>query len=305
MYRAIFILVCLFLFFCPGYAHAAGDAGANFLRLGIGAKNAAMGDTGAVETGANAINWNPAGLNRLERSDIAFTHAQWLDGISFQNVSFAMKHGEGAMGASIVYLGVPSIDKFDNTGVPVSASYAPSDLSFALSYARVLNDLPVGANLKYISSTIDGTSASAIAADVGVLLDSALKLNVPNLSVGLALQNIGTQMKFNKESFSLPLMLRAGAYYAPLSTVALALDISKPVDTDVIGHLGGEYRYAIGQESSVAGRLGYRTNTEGLSGLAGLTTGVGFGYRDLYVDYAFVPYGDLDDTHRVTLGYKF
>jgi hypothetical protein len=58
--------------------------------------------------------------------------------------------------------------------------------------------------------------------------------------------------------------------------------------------------------ASLAGRLGYHTNVKGLNGFAGLTAGIGVGLGSLIFDYAFEPFGDLDDdTHRVTLRYGF
>jgi len=37
---------------------------------------------------------------------------------------------------------------------------------------------------------------------------------------------------------------------------------------------------------------------------SGLTSGVGFRLGDLTMDYAFVPYGDLGLTHRISLSFK-
>jgi hypothetical protein len=35
------------------------------------------------------------------------------------------------------------------------------------------------------------------------------------------------------------------------------------------------------------------------------TAGVGFMIRDYSLDYCYVPFGDLDVTHRISLGMKF
>ncbi|GAG58644.1 unnamed protein product, partial [marine sediment metagenome] len=50
-------------------------------------------------------------------------------------------------------------------------------------------------------------------------------------------------------------------------------------------------------------RVGYRTGPadEG----SGLTVGAGFRAGRILLDYAFVPYGDLGNTHRISLGMKF
>ncbi|MHB9154565.1 MAG: PorV/PorQ family protein [Endomicrobiales bacterium] len=293
------------MLFLTARAYPAGNASAAFLRLGIGARNTAMGETGAAEAGANAVNWNPAGLTRAEKSEVSFMYAQWLEGIRFQNISFASPRKGGAVGISATYLGVPSTDKYDNTGLKLGDSYQASDLSVSVAYARVMNTLPLGVNVKFVSSQIDGSSASALALDAGLLLNSALHLQSENITVGLAVQNLGTGMKFNRESFSLPLNLRLGGTYVPKPGITLALDFNKPLDSDLAVNAGAEYTFAVSEGASLAGRAGYRTNTKGQGGLAGLTAGVGVMFGQLGFDYAFVPYGDLDSTHRVSLNYLF
>ena len=37
----------------------------------------------------------------------------------------------------------------------------------------------------------------------------------------------------------------------------------------------------------------------------GLTAGIGYKFGRICLDYAYVPYGDLGDTHRISLGMKF
>lgn len=53
-------------------------------------------------------------------------------------------------------------------------------------------------------------------------------------------------------------------------------------------------------------RVGYNTSSSSaIGGLPGFAVGLGFGFRGLDVGYAFVPMGDLGDTHRVLLSYSF
>jgi hypothetical protein len=50
-------------------------------------------------------------------------------------------------------------------------------------------------------------------------------------------------------------------------------------------------------------RAGYKYNSamSTLGPLAGLTLGGGFRYNIFSIDYAFVPYGDLGYTHRISM----
>jgi hypothetical protein len=263
-----------------------------------------MGETGATANDVAAAYWNPSGLNDMTGKSVTFMHAIWLEDISFQNAMYAQKTDNGAFAVGATYLSMSDIAKFDNTGVAQNDSYKPSDMAAWLSYARQIGEVPVGVSVKYISSQIDSHSATAVAADVGVMIKT-VRLADRELRIGLAVQNLGTQMKFISESFGLPLNVKAGASYALTERLTGALDVNKPVDTDVIGNAGLQYLYPFGEKMFIAGRAGYRSNTNALNGLAGFTGGLGFGYYGIQIDYAFVPYGDLDDTHRISLTYNF
>jgi len=80
--------------------------------------------------------------------------------------------------------------------------------------------------------------------------------------------------------------------------ILLQLHVRMPMHDSNYIALGSEYWlydwFAI--------RLGYRTKSDIGDGLH---YGLGFAYRDLGIDYAFVPYGDLGSSHRVSLYFIF
>lgn len=296
------IIVCLVVSLQGLFA--AGSNSAAFLKIGMGAKNIAMGETGAAERGINSVFWNPAGLDTVANREVSFMHALWLSDISFENVSYAQKTGMGTFGVSVYYLSMSAIDKYDTGGVKLNDTFKPSDTAVAFSFARELKGIPLGVTLKYITSQIDNVSANAFAFDAGVLFDTLLP-KVEGLHAGLAVQNIGTSMKYDKESFSLPQNLKLGANYTFAKNVTVALDLNKSTGPDIVLNTGAQYTYAFSKEISLAGRAGYKTNNKALGGSAGFTAGIGFEYASLGFDYAFVPYGDLDNTHRISLNYRF
>ena len=54
-------------------------------------------------------------------------------------------------------------------------------------------------------------------------------------------------------------------------------------------------------------RAGYRAvyaDTQ-ILGLTGLSVGLGLQIQNLGIDYAYLPYGDLGTTHRISLNYAF
>lgn len=54
-------------------------------------------------------------------------------------------------------------------------------------------------------------------------------------------------------------------------------------------------------------RVGYQGSLENnqIGGLTGFTAGAGLRIGPVRLDYAFVPYGDLGTSHRVSVGYEF
>jgi len=76
-----------------------------------------------------------------------------------------------------------------------------------------------------------------------------------------------------------------------LSAEALA-----PLDNQLEFSLGGEFWYA----DLLALRAGYKAGY-----LNQYTAGAGFKIFHLKLDYAFVPYGELGYTHRVSMSYYF
>jgi hypothetical protein len=300
----LMIMISVFFAFCPSRAFCAGETSANFLKIGVGAKNVAMGETGATETGLNAVYWNPAGVADVDNMEATFMDAAWLETISFQNVAFARRFNFGVLAVSADYLSMASIDKYDNTGGQ-QGSFGASDKAIKLTYALDISATPektyAGVTLKYISSNIDNFTATAFALDAGLYFDTIFE----DLRFGVVFQNLGTPMKYEVNSFSLPLNLKAGVNYLVTDGLDASLDLNKATDTGVITNAGAQYAITINDETGVFLRGGYRSNTDGLGGSAGMTLGFGLVYQSYRFDYAFVPYGDLSDTNRFSLGYKF
>ncbi|MCK4591632.1 MAG: hypothetical protein KAT86_07740, partial [Candidatus Latescibacteria bacterium] len=63
-------------------ASSNGNNGMLFLKIGIGARAAAMADAfTAAAQGQSACYWNPAGLVETQGRSALFMHTQWLQGI--------------------------------------------------------------------------------------------------------------------------------------------------------------------------------------------------------------------------------
>ncbi|MBI4370239.1 MAG: hypothetical protein HY547_08430 [Elusimicrobia bacterium] len=83
----------------------------------------------------------------------------------------------------------------------------------------------------------------------------------------------------------------------------LALDMDKPLQDNPAALLGTEYSLPLGSQANraLALRLGLNTRTD----TGGLSYGLGWREKNLSIDYAIEPFGDLSLNHRVglTLGF--
>jgi hypothetical protein len=250
------------------------------------------------------IYWNPAGLNAITgKGSLSLMNASWFEGISYDWASFAMPYKNwGVFGVGVQYLSYGSIDQLDTTGLQ-TGSFSPTDMCVSLSYARQYKGIDLGANLKYISMKILD-SASAYAVDLGAQYKVKNILN-NKLILGAAVQNMGTQVKFVSQSDPLPFNIKIGGAYQIKNNWLAVLDFNAPIDNNIYVGAGTEYCYKVKEKLDVIGRVGYNTENIQTGGTNGVTGGLGFRYMSYCIDYAFVPYGDLGNTNRISLSVKF
>ena len=296
------ILLSAVLMLAASAARAAGvgTTGAQFLKVGVGAKELAMGSAASVLTeGANSVNWNPGLLGNIKERSVSASYNMLFIDESQGFVGYAAPiEGGSAWGVGVNYLTVADIEKrlgdtdnpdsrFSNNNTAVSFSYARSEIRPGLS---------LGASFKYIQQKLDTHSDKAMAMDLG----AAYKVN-SDWTAGFAVQNLGSKIGPDK----LPLTFKGGAAVKLLDGKLLAA-----ADLDWLANdermyldLGGEY--ALGKY--VAFRAGYQLgrSQDKLGGLTGFAAGLGAKYEKYSFDYAYVPFGDLGSTHRMTVGYRF
>ena len=309
--------VCCLLITPRGSFAGVGTQGAQFLKIPPTARSASLGSTAALSDGSESIFQNPAGLASVERIDVRMSQVSWIESINYSNLAAAVSNSAGTFGIGINYLSVPEIIKYDNTGSAPGGSYAPSDTAVTFGYARAFSDkLRAGINIKYLSSRLDDVNATALAADAGIQLNFGGDYG---LKMGLAVQNAGTEMKFVNEGDPMPFNIRLGAsYLLNLSddlnsewnrffdldhNVMFIAEANYLNDSEISGNFGMEYKRIYQNSSAFALRAGYLTNIRGLDN-TGLTLGLGIAYSNFVIDYAFVPYGELGNTQRVTVGLR-
>jgi len=284
----------------------AGTTTAEFLKIGVNARAVAMGGAlTSISDDVNSIYWNPGGLAQQKNMELAFTHNIWLQNVTYDYIAFIYPLGEGAIASSISYLSTGKIQGYDLYGIKTN-EFTNYDIVGSIAYSHKLtepitgNPIFVGLSLKNIYQKLDDDSSLAVAADIGGIY------KLEDLSIGVVLQNLGTTMKFVNESFQLPMNIKVGAGYRLLNdSLTLAIDVNFPRGSNTNIATGGEYKYQFG-DYVLAGRIGYNTGaSKELGNLAGISAGIGFGFKGIGLDYAWIPFGDLGQAHQISLSYKF
>ncbi len=307
MIKKLLALIALLCIQSPVWADfnadARGTTTANFLKLGVGARAVGMGEAySAVADDATALYWNPAALSRMAGGSATFMHAPYLASTFYDYGAFAQRFGNHALGIGVQYFSAGSIDQTDINNTSLG-SFNPYDVAASLGYAyRWSEEGPaLGVAGKFIQSKILNT-ATAYAADFGI----QSRLYAERLRLAFTAVNIGSKMTFEQESDNLPLALRVGSSLKLTEHWLSSLDIVFPKDNSPYTALGTEYGWHVSDALLLSGRLGYNSRTAGdISGITGLSFGMGFGFKNLDLDYAFLPYGGVGITHRLSLSFKW
>jgi hypothetical protein len=296
-------------------ASGAGSSGADFMKIGVGARPVAMGEAFvAAADDISAAYWNPAGLALIDRTQASFMHMAYLADVSYENIAVGGPINRlSGWGASLAYLWQPPFDSTKNSfGAATQRPGTGSDLALGLSYGYnfgnyrttdfAVSNISGGLTLKLIQRTLSDKTASAVYGDAGVVAEI-----LEGLRLGFMLQNAGTTITFVSAADPSPLNSKLGLAwnlkFNDANRLMLAYDLNHPID---LGNADfNRWRQNLGAEywlfNTLALRGGYQLGYD----LGGLTAGAGFQWHNLSVDYAFVPYNIVGNTHRISLGYSF
>lgn len=319
-----------------------GTAAATELLIPVGARDFAMGGaTISNAYGIEAIHWNPAGLSRMKYSaEGMFSTMTYIGdiGVNYGAVGIDFS-GFGVVGLTVKSLSfgdIPLTTNEDPEGLS-GRLFSPSYFTIGLSYSKILtNAISVGFTTKFISEQIARVSASGIAFDFGVQYHNLANIN--GLQIGVAVKNIGPQMKYDGSgllrsavsvdgrrpeqkykseaaSFELPSLVEMGLAYTNL----IGENMSYSINGSFVNNnlyldeykIGGEFGYFLNQ-IKLFGRAGMEMVpdiAENSENIFGPTFGFGIVYSspglDITVDYAYrqTDFFDGNNVFSVKLGF--
>ncbi len=324
-----FFGIFLILFFSQSHLFSAkiypkaGSTSATFLKIDAGARAAAMGGAfSAICDDSSAVYWNPAGLSRIYSTEASALYSKWFQNIDYSFITYATPLGiMSGFGAGLIAMrlkndierrsgsgeiGVGGVINPQNPLTDIEGYFGARDIAGIVSYGRKMkNNFSIGMSLKIIQQKIDINRANGWAFDFGAFRGFG------KLNLAFTVTNLGTKIKFFDKGYPLPTILKMGSSYRFSENLNVGFDAEKPSDNYPLFRFGLEWKALDfvfkNRDGKIFVRGGYRWRLYGnpLEGWSGLTTGLGLGIGNFYFDYAFVPYGFLENTHRISLAWKF
>jgi len=298
MKRIIVILVILFI--CPAmYAGSPGTSSALLMISDISARQSSLGGAGgALADDVAALRYNPAGIYGLKQYEIQFTHYSSFEEINYESLIFGLplNRYDASVGIGIDYLNYGDMPKRNNNGTDMG-TFSGNDVLITAVYSKLLkSNISAGFGIKYFSSSIEEEKANAAAIDGGVLYD----VN-DEVKLGMALQNLGSKLKYISKGEDIPLNFKFSAKYRPsqrfVTPPNIVVDVNIPRGQKINFNIGAE----LWLNEAVAFRFGYKDKVDE----GKLLGGMGFRTDILQLDYAYMWADQLDVAHRISATFRF
>ncbi|GJM43311.1 MAG: hypothetical protein DHS20C21_01530 [Gemmatimonadota bacterium] len=287
-----------------------GTAGAQFLKIGTGARAVGMGEAFvAVSDDASAIWWNPAGVARITAgggSHVTLNHSTWEADISHEFFGYAFTYaglpGAFAFSSTILQMD-PIAERTEYSPEGTGRNFDAGSFNLAGTWSKNLIDrFAFGVTLKYVHEGLADANADGMVVDFGTLYYTDYR----TIRIGMAIQSLGPSISFVDDAFPMPTMFKVGTamdvFQSENHNFLAAFQFDHPADNAERANFGGEYTLKVFEPNvSLQMRGGYRFNRDEERATAGFgvrfPTGLSSSMR---VDYAWSQMDLLSDTHKIS-----
>jgi len=296
--NTVFVLLVTVPIYAQSPSSSAGTASNLMLRFGTSAKVTGLSEafTGLADD-ENSLLYNPGGLPNIQKGIFSLNHAEWFEDIRIDNMVFGYNlFNDLGIGFSISHMWMPEIQGKDEYGQETAPfNVSSSIVNLGVGY-KVHPGFFTGIGIKYFVDNLANYSASGVALDVGLYMRTI----IPGLTAGLALQNFGGDIQYDKEKQRIPLTYRGGLAYKLYSQhLTFTTDVVKSIDSELNINTGIEYIF----KDFVSLRIGNRFSENEMFLPA---FGAGIQLEDMFhINYTFFNLSDLGSTHRVGISYHF
>ncbi len=261
--------------------------------LGMGSAFVAVADDGS------ALFYNSAGLSGMRSPEVSLHHNSYLAGTFQETLSAAFPAGnKGGLGLALSYINWGALDLRDSSGVSQGA-FNDTDIGLTAAWGMEWTEgFSAGVAVRAVQQKVVNDLYTSLAGDLGVLWSP-----VKNFRLGAAYSNLGTAVAGH--SLTGQFQGGASATFDLSSRDRFLLALSGSWFSTNLGaaQAGGEL--VLDKRWSL--RAGYQlpfTDNQ-VSGFTNFTAGAGVKIESLSLDYAYLPFGSLGVSHRVSLSYQF
>jgi hypothetical protein len=224
-----------------GNKDRVGSSGGEQLKINPWARSASFANANSASVvGVESTFLNVSGLAMTRKMDINLNYSSWLggSGVGISSIGYGQRIGE----YSVVAGGYQAMDFGEihktTTDLPDGAgTYKAQYGTFFMSYAREFsNSIYAGFTAKVVTEGISNASASAMAFDLGIRYVTGKS---ENIKFGIALKNIGGQMKFEGDGFATKTSIDSKEFTVKQRT--------QGVELPTVLNIGLTYDYLIGE----------------------------------------------------------
>ena len=309
----------------PDAVTKVGTSAANWLKVESGTRGIAMGGSQVASgRGISGAYYNPASIAFIEGSEVYYSKSNYLAGITHNTIGYGTRlTPTDYFALHLFYLDsgdmeVTTVPSPNGTG----EMFNVLDISLRLIYGKQLtNRLRIGGSIKYIREEIYTMQMQSFVFDLG----SNFNTGIYGLKLGMSVSNFGPDVRFTGEGlqvevdptddisgfqqkitkkFSVPLVFRLGIEKyligedeESINRLTVSADAINPIDYTVYVGIGAEYSW---------NNMAFiRGGTHLFHDTAGLSLGGGLKWSMVTVDYAYVNYGVLKETHQFGISLNF
>ncbi|MBR3628278.1 MAG: hypothetical protein IKN42_05470 [Elusimicrobia bacterium] len=278
------------------FADGIGTTMFQILQMPTNAYDAALANSSSMGDNSSVV--NPSLLPFVKKS-IILSHAIYLQDTKYSigALNIPIKKDSG-LNISFCYFDVGNIDRTleYNDGYIKDGSFNVNDKYLNVSYGKKIGQyFSAGASLKYIKQTIDDVSYSGFTASL-----SGLYFFSKDVYCNVGINNFGPAVN----GYSLPTNLYC-SIVGPIGEKNVGIiQLDDYYNDDIINC---KIAVETGFEDVLFLRLGYNAllskNYDGTNNdfITNLTLGAGLKFNKIFIDYAWLPKGDLGNVHMFTL----
>ena len=211
MFHKIYSFAFLFVsFFSMG--QVGGEKVYQFLNLNASPRQAALGGKTITcyDYDVNQPLYNPAAINTDMGGRVALNYGNYLGDVNYGTATYAYTHDRHlqTFHGGISYVNYGTFDGRDELG-NATGDFTGNELALSLGYAYNVpwTNLYLGANLKFISSTLERYQSFGVATDLGATYQDEKN----DLNMAVVVRNLGTQLTtYNGVQEKLPMEVIVG-----------------------------------------------------------------------------------------------